>query len=92
MTARVWAIARASCQGLYNAIEAKIFCLIAIKLKTNDLLTNLNRILYIVTYKNQLEIAPLKNLFFLAFLKLYVKDSFGCNKESERMGKTFPAI
>ena len=45
-----------------------------------------------VTYRNQLEVAPLKNLFFLAVLKLYVKDSFGYNKEIERMGKTFPTI
>ena len=41
---------------------------------------------------NQLELAPLKNLFFLAVLKLDVKDSFGCNKEIESMGKTFPII
>ena len=39
---------------------------------------------------NQLEVAPLKNLFFLADLKLDVKNSFGYNKEIERMGKTFP--
>ena len=38
---------------------------------------------------NQLEVAPLKNLFFLAVLKLDVKDSF---KEIDRMGKTFPKI
>ena len=43
-----------------------------------------------VTQRNQLKVAPLKNLFFLAFLKLDVKDSFGYNKEIERMGKTFP--
>ena len=30
---------------MYNIIEATIFCLIAIKLKTKDLLTNSNRIL-----------------------------------------------
>ena len=30
-----------------------------------------------------MEVAPLKNLFFLAVLKLYVKDYFGCNKEIE---------
>ena len=28
-----------------------------------------------------MEVAPLKNLFFLAVLKLDVKDSFGYNKE-----------
>ena len=44
-----------------------------------------------VTYRNQLKVAPLKNLFFLANLK-YVKDSFGYNKEIESMGKTFPTI
>ena len=38
---------------------------------------------------NQLEVALLKNLFFLAVLKLDVKDSFGYKKEVERMGKTF---
>ena len=45
-----------------------------------------------VTYRNQLEVAPVKNLFFLAVLKLDVKDSFGYNKEIERMGKTSPKI
>ena len=30
----------------------------------------------------------MKNLFFLAVLKLDVKDSFGYNKEIERIGKT----
>ena len=40
-----------------------------------------------ITYSNQLEVAPLKNLFFLAVLRLDVKDSFGYNKEIERMGK-----
>ena len=39
---------------------------------------------------NQLEAAPLKNLF-LASLKLDVKNSFGYNKEIERMRETFPA-
>ena len=43
-----------------------------------------------VTYRNQLEVAPLKNLFLLAVLKLDPKDSLGYNKEVERMGKTFP--
>ena len=42
-----------------------------------------------VTYKNQLEVAPLKIIFFLDVLKLEVKDSFGYNKEIEWMGKTF---
>ena len=42
---------------------------------------------YIVTYRNQLEAAPMKNLFFLAVLKLDMKDSFGYNKETERTGK-----
>ena len=32
-----------------------------------------------------MEVAPLKNLFFLAVLKLDVKDSFGYDKEIERM-------
>ena len=50
-----------------------------------------NSFVYIVTYRNQLEVAPLKNFFFLAFLKLDTKDSFGYNKEIERMIKTFPA-
>ena len=43
-------------------------------------------------FRNQLKIAPLKNIFFLAVLKLYVKDSFGYNKEIERMGKTSATI
>ena len=71
---------------MYNTTEAKIFCLIAIKLKTKDLLVNF---VYIVTYRNQLEVAPLKNLLFLTVLKLDVKNSFGYNKKTERMGKTY---
>ena len=47
---------------------------------------------YRVTNRNQLEVAPLKNLFFLTVLKLYEKDSFGYSKEIERMGKTLPAL
>ena len=43
-------------------------------------------------YWNQLEVTSLKNLFFLAALKLHVKDSFGYNKELERMEKTSPTI
>ena len=39
-----------------------------------------------------MEVAPLKNLFFLAVLKLYVEDFFGYKKEIERMEKTFPTI
>ena len=35
----------------------------------------------IVTYRNQLEVAPLKTIFFLAVLKLDMKNSFGYNKE-----------
>ena len=46
----------------------------------------------IVTYRNQFEVAPLKNLFFQAVLKLDVKNSFGYNKEIEKMGKIFPKI
>ena len=45
-----------------------------------------------VTIRNQLELAPVKNIFFLDVLKPNVKDSFGYNKEIERMGKTFPAM
>ena len=30
---------------MYHTIETKIFCLIAIKLKSKDLLTNWNRVL-----------------------------------------------
>ena len=51
-----------------------------------------NSFVYIVTYRNYLEVAPLKNLFFLAVLKLDVKDSLGYNKEIEEMRKTLPAI
>ena len=42
--------------------------------------------------RNQFEVAPLKNLFFVAILKLGVKDSFGYNREIEKLGKTFPTI
>ena len=47
-----------------------------------------------ISYKglNQLELAPWKNLFFLVVLKSDVKDPFGCNREIESMGKTFPII
>ena len=45
----------------------------------------------IVTYRNQLEVAPLKNLFFLA-VEGFVMDSIRDKKEIERMGKTFPTI
>ena len=41
---------------------------------------------------NQLEVAPLKKFFSLALWKLDMKDSFGYNREVERMGKTFPTI
>ena len=34
----------------------------------------------------------MKNLFFLAVLKLDVKDFFAYNKKTERMGKIFPRI
>ena len=40
--------------------------------------------------EKSIESCSIENLFFLAFLKLDVKDSFGYNKEIERMGKTFP--
>ena len=52
----------------------------------------LNSFVYMGTYRNQLQVAPLKNLFFQAVLELDVKDSFGYNKEIEMMGKTFPTI
>ena len=42
--------------------------------------------------RGTLEVAPLKNLFCPAVLKLDVKDSFGYIKEIERTGKTFPTI
>ena len=42
--------------------------------------------------RNQLEIAPLKNLFLLAVLKLDVKDSFEYYKEIQIMRKTFSTI
>ena len=51
-----------------------------------------NSCVYIILYRNQLEVAPLKNLFFLTALKLDVKDSFGYNKEIEKMEKTFSTI
>ena len=51
-----------------------------------------NFFVYRVTYRNQLEVVPLKNLFFIAVLKLDMKDSFGYNKQIERMGKTLSTI
>ena len=72
--------------------KLRFFVLIAIKLKNKDLLINSkqNSFVYVVTYRNQWEVAPLKILpLFLAVLKLDVKDSFGYNKEIQRMGKTF---
>ena len=45
-----------------------------------------------VTNKSKLKVAPLKNLLFLAVLKLDVKDSCGYNKEIESLEKTFPII
>ena len=44
----------------------------------------------IVTYRNQLEVVPLKSLFFQAVLKLDLKDCF--DKEIESMGKTCPIL
>ena len=46
----------------------------------------------IVTYRDQLEVAPLKNLLILVVLKLDVKDFFEYNEEIESMEKTFPII
>ena len=42
--------------------------------------------------RNRLEVTSLKDLFFLAILKLDMKDSLGYMKEIESMGKTFPKI
>ena len=39
-----------------------------------------------------MEVAPLKNLFFLVVLKLDIKDSFRYNKEIQRMWETFPTM
>ena len=38
----------------------------------------MNSFVYIVTCRNQLEVARLKNLFLIAVLKLGMEDSFGC--------------
>ena len=65
---------------------------ITMKLKTKDLLIEIEFFFLLSNIRNKLEVAPLKNLFFLAAMRLVVKDSFGQNKETERMGKTFPAI
>ena len=45
-----------------------------------------------VTHRNQLKDAPLKNLFFLTVLEIDVKDFFGYKKETESIGKIFPII
>ena len=42
---------------------------------------NVLKVSGIVTYINQLEVAPLKTILFLAVLKLDMKDAFGYNKE-----------
>ena len=42
-----------------------------------------------ITYRDQIEVVPLKNL---AVLKFDEKDSFGYNKELERIGKIFLKI
>ena len=44
-----------------------------------------------VTNRNQLVVAPWKNLFFLVVLKLDVRFLW-IQKEIERMGKTFSTI
>ena len=56
------------------------------KLKKIYWLIERNSLVYIVTYGNQLEVASLKIFFFLAVLKLTMKESFGYTKEIERMG------
>ena len=38
------------------------------------------------SYRNQLEVVPLKNLFFLAVLKLDVKDSFALDTTKRLKG------
>ena len=45
----------------------------------------------IASYRNQLEVALLKNLSFLALFKLDAQDFFEYNKEIESMGKTLPS-
>ena len=52
----------------------------------------MNSFVYLVLYRNQLDVAPLQNLFLLAVLKLDRKDSFGYSKEMEMLGETFPTI
>ena len=42
--------------------------------------------------RNQLEVTSLKDLFFLAILKLDVKDFLGYVKKIKSMGKNFPKI
>ena len=44
----------------------------------------------VVSYRNKLKVASLKNLVFLAVLKLDVKDYCGYNKELESTEKAFP--
>ena len=52
----------------------------------------MNSFVYLVIYRNQLDVAPLQNLFLLAVLKLDRKDSFGYSKEMEMLGETFLTI
>ena len=72
--------------------KLKCFCLNYYQIKRFFDKLKYNSFICIVTYSNQLEVAPLKNILFLAVLKLDVKDSFGYNKENERIGKTFSTI
>ena len=73
-------------------MEAKIFCLNCYQIKSYWLIEIEFFCLHSLTYRNQLDVAPIKNLLFLAVLKLDVNDSFGYNKEIERMGKSLPVI
>ena len=49
----------------------------------------MNSFVYLVIYRNQLDVAPLQNLFLLAVLKLDRKDSFVYSKEMEMLGETY---
>ena len=52
----------------------------------------MNSFVYIVTYRKQLEVAPLKNLFFLAVFESRREGFLWKQQEIESMGKTFPTI
>ena len=77
--------------NLNATIETKIFCLNCIKLKNRDLLINWNEFFCLHSnIQESIGSCSIENIFFLAVLKLDVKDSFGYNKKMKKHGKNLP--